>query len=160
MKLPPDLEAKCLELAGQKPAPKARAAKSVLVEASHPSAGVWLVAYEAVNESNQRSWQGRNRRAGAAWKAVRSAFTLADLLPLELALRRGEPVRALFVRLGGKRLDPLVNLPASLKGLEDSVAYLLGVDDGSPLWRPYCGQEPGPGPVGVRVELSTHEERT
>jgi hypothetical protein len=67
-------------------------------------------------------------------------------------------VRARFVRLGGKRLDPMVNLPSAMKGCEDAVCFLLGLDDSSPLWVPSCDQEPGDGPVGVRIELSTGDQ--
>jgi FAD/FMN-containing dehydrogenase len=152
VKLPPDLERKVLELAGVKPAAKPRRGEVELVAASHPAPGVWVIPFECVNESNQRRWQGRSRRAGAAWRAVRAVIRIADLWQFETLHDCGRPIRARFVRLGGKRLDPLANLPASLKGIEDAVAYLVGIDDGDPRWVPSCDQEPG-GPAGVRVEL-------
>jgi hypothetical protein len=155
VKLDPKLTARCLEMAGET-APKrgkAKRAKPELVQPGNPAPGVWLIPYEACSEANQRVWQGRNRRAGAAWRAVRAAVSLASLVPFEVALNFGEVVRAKFVRLGGRRLDRLVNLPSSLKGVEDAVAYLLGIDDGSPQWAPECAQEPGDGPLGVRVVL-------
>ena len=46
-----------------------------------------------------------------------------------------------------------MNLPSSLKGVEDAVALMLGADDGDPRWRCVCAQEPG-GRAGVRVRIS------
>jgi hypothetical protein len=162
VKLPKDIEARCLELAGEKPAARARRAKPEMVDPSADfgeelGSRVWVIPFECVNETNERGWKGKNRRAGAAWRAVRQAVTLLALSNFEFDLKAGRVLRAKFTRLGGKRLDRLVNLPASVKGVEDAFCYLLGVDDGSPQWRPECDQEPG-GKVGVRVEL--YAERT
>lgn len=115
---------------------------------------IWVVALETRAEANGRDWRNRNARAGSAWKAVRSVFTLSALAKWELNHRFGEPIYARFTRLGGQRLDPLVNLPSALKGVEDALCYLLGIDDSSPLWKPCCEQVPG-GPYGVKIELST-----
>lgn len=113
---------------------------------------VYVIPLETVGEANQRQWQARNRRAGAAWKAVRAVVRLDDLAPYAERLQAGGSVAIRFVRLGGRELDPMVNLPSAMKGVEDAFAYLLGVDDRSPLWRPSCGQEAGER-VGVRVEI-------
>jgi hypothetical protein len=114
---------------------------------------VIVVPIQTVSEANGRDWKARSRRSGAAWKAVRSAAKLEMLAPYEAAVRAGKPVSATFVRLGGRTLDAMVNLPSSMKGVEDAIAYLIGVDDRSPLWRPSCEQETG-GPVGVRIILT------
>jgi hypothetical protein len=163
VKLPPDLERKCLALAGVTPAAKPARGKVELVEAKEEfgealGGRAWTIPFECVNESNKRSWQARNRRAGAAWKAVRKTMNLFSLAAFEVYVQRGGTVLARFVRLGGRRLDPMVGLPASLKGVEDAVCFLLGVDDSSPQWKPTCEQVPG-GKVGVRVELSVEGGR-
>jgi hypothetical protein len=137
---------------GTVPGPAKREAVELVAAAFAPPA-TWTVPLATANESNGRAWRARSRRAGEAWKAVRKAVDLRWLAPIELHLRAGRPVAVRLVRLGGKRLDPLVNLPSALKGVEDALAYLLGVDDGSPLWLPSCDQEPG-GPMGVRVTLT------
>jgi hypothetical protein len=157
--IPDDLARRLLELSGQ-PTPAAkRAAKAPeLVEASFLWPGIWTIPLETRNESNQRDWKARNRRAGEAWKAVRKSTLLINLDKWEGYLYHHHPICAHFVRIGGRRLDPLVGLPAALKGVEDAFCYLLGVDDGSPLWRPTCDQEPG-GPMGVRVELRLVKEK-
>lgn len=138
---------------------KVRRRGPALVEPSFAATAagpVWVVPLETANESNGRDWKSRSRRSGAAWRAVRAAVELRHLAPFERLLRSGSPVRVRLVRLGGRHLDRLVNLPGALKGCEDALAYLLGVDDGSPLWVPECDQEPG-GPVGVRIEITAEE---
>lgn len=111
------------------------------------------VPIETVNESNGRDWKARSRRSGQAWKLVRKSVKLEHLAFFEARIRQAMPVYARFTRLGGRKLDPMVNLPSALKGVEDAMAFLLGVDDGSTLWIPECGQETG-GLVGVRIVLS------
>lgn len=105
-----------------------------------------------VAEANGRDWKARSRRSGSAWKAVRQVARIGEFARFEARIRAGKAVSAHFVRLGGRELDRMVNLPSALKGVEDAVAYLIGVDDRSPLWVPSCAQEPGPR-WGVRVEL-------
>ena len=134
------------------PGGKGKDAAPALVTPGAVRPGVWLVAYHPVSEANARQWQARSRRAGMAWRAVRAAVKLSDLSVWEALLRSGRPVRARFVRLGGRRLDPMDNLPASMKGVADALAFLCGADDGSPLWLPSCGQEAGV-EHGVRIEL-------
>ncbi len=113
-----------------------------------------LVAFEGKNENNLRSWKGRNRRSGAAWKAVRSAVgpRLCLLEPFAIAYSQGQALKLTFTRLGGRKLDQMANLGSSLKGVEDAIAYLLGASDGSPQWHPAAAQETT-GPTGVRVEV-------
>jgi hypothetical protein len=112
------------------------------------------VAYQGVAEGNQREWQARNRRSGMAWKAVREAMGshLAALDPYTEHVETGGALRVKFTRLGGRSLDALVNLPASMKGVEDAIAYLLGMDDGKPYWHPSPAQEESD-EIGVRIEI-------
>lgn len=114
-----------------------------------------FVAVETKNETNERQWKAKSRRAGAQWNAVRKAVGphLVMLVPLAEHLAQGGAVRARFTRLGGRHLDQLANLGAAFKGVEDAVCFLLGIDDRSPQWHPVAEQEPGSGPVGVRVEI-------
>lgn len=115
---------------------------------------VIMVAVETKNEGNARQWKARNRRAGAAWKAVREAIgsRLALLEPFMDHLAANGAIRATFTRLGGRKLDVMANLGSSLKGIEDAVCYLLGIDDRDPRWVPVPAQEPG-GAIGVRIEI-------
>jgi hypothetical protein len=115
---------------------------------------VYVIPLDTRAEANQRDWRAKNRRAGAAWKAVRSVVRLSELAPYEQRIAAGGSVDIRFVRIGGRFLDPLVNLPSALKGVEDVFAFLLDVDDRSPLWRPSCGQETGSDGMGVRVEIA------
>lgn len=114
---------------------------------------VYVLPLETKNETNERVWRAKNRRAGKAWQVVRQFVRLTDLAPYAERLAAGGSVSLRFVRLGGRELDPMCNLPAALKGVEDAFAYLLGVDDRGPLWDVSCGQERGDR-VGVRVEIA------
>jgi hypothetical protein len=135
--------------------PKRKAGKVELVESSYTAPATWTIPLETRGEANQREWRAKNRRAGAAWKAVREAVELWQLEPWENAMiDYGEPIYARLTRLTPKTLDSLVNLPSALKGVEDALCYLLGIDDSSPLWKPSCNQEVNLR-YGVRIELST-----
>lgn len=119
---------------------------------------VVFVAVETKNETNERQWKAKNRRAGAAWKAVREAIggQLGLLEPFARAYASDKALRVTFTRLGGRRLDQLCNLGAACKGVEDAIAYLLGADDGDPRWDARAEQEPGE-LVGVRIEVEIKE---
>jgi hypothetical protein len=155
--VPPDVWARLQEVAAQVPAkPKParwKRSPAVPVVPTFTAPGTWVFPLVTASEANGRDWRARSRRAGAAWRAAREAVRLEQLAPFAEHLRAGKPVSVRIVRLGGYRLDRLVNLPSALKGVEDAFAYLLGIQDSSPLWVPSCDQEPG-GAVGVRVELS------
>jgi hypothetical protein len=134
---------------------RAKRAKAVLVAESFRDPGTWTVAVATASETNERSKWSRNSRTIAARRAVSRLMgaTLAKLAPFAEHYHRGGTLSVLLVRLGGHRLDRS-NLPAALKAVEDAVALMLGADDGDPRWDADWQQEPGPGPVGVRVALS------
>lgn len=111
------------------------------------------VPVETRSESNLRDWRARSRRSGSAWKAVRSAVDVGDLKVFQDRVRIDHgAVEIVLTRLGGRKLDK-GNLPGSMKGVEDAIAYLLDIDDGSLHWSVRFEQEPGNGPMGVRIEL-------
>jgi hypothetical protein len=161
VKLPPDLEAKCLELAGVKPAAKPARGKVELVAAAHPEPNVWVIPLHLAPVTNngaiKRSAIGRaakDRRATANALAAH----LGDLAPWAKAAQARWPVACRIVRLGGGLMDD-DNLPVTAKWVRDTIALFLGVGDGprGPVRWEY-GQEPG-GKVGVRVELSVEGGR-
>lgn len=112
-----------------------------------------LVAADTANETNQRKWKAKNRRAGQAWTAVRQAIgpNLGTLASFARYYESGKVLRVKFVRLGGRKMDRS-GIPAATKGVEDAVAYLLGCNDGDVRWLASWDQETG-GPCGVRVEV-------
>lgn len=139
----------------------ARPRELVLVEAAAEmttAGAVFVVPCEVPSLSNSRDWRVRNRVAQAHRRAVSRALgpKLTWLAPLAFHLHdRGGAVRCRLTRLGGRKLDPTANLPASLKYVEDGACLLLGIDDADPRWVCTCHQEPGgSAAVGVRVELS------
>ncbi len=114
------------------------------------------VAYRAESETNTRGhWSKKSKRTQAARNAVRAAVGhRLDLLePFARHYASGGALRVVFTRIGGKRLDEMSNLGASMKAVEDAIAYLLGCNDGDPRWHARAEQEPGTGPVGVRITV-------
>lgn len=151
MRLSPELTAKCLALAGEKPA------RQKPVEASSP-ASVRLtltLPVKVISEANDRShWAERNRRRAVQDDAVSLALAgwSAITATLGFRLRNGRPVSVSFTRLGGRGLDKDDNLPMAFKWVRDAIAREIGVDDGHEGYRWSYSQEPG-GPVGIRIVL-------
>lgn len=113
---------------------------------------------ETKSETNMRDWRARSRRSGQAWQVTRSTVNIRMLAAFEEHYRAGGVIQAVFTRLGGKRLDSMSNLGASMKGVEDAVAFLVGANDGSDQWQVTAAQEVysvelGHTQIGVRVEL-------
>jgi len=118
----------------------------------------FVVGVQTASDANEAHWQKKAARNGGIRKSVSRVLgrELAYLVPFAIAYHNNLPVRAHFVRLGGRRLDRLANLGAALKAVEDTVCLMIGADDGSENWKPSCEQEPG-GPYGVRITLSIFE---
>lgn len=130
--------------------------KPQLVAASFAPPATWVIPVTLPSLANERQWQARNRAAKAHRTAVCHAMAryLRQLLPFaEAAHYAHRMVRCRLTRLGGRKLDQMANLPASLKYVEDAVCLMLGLDDGDSRWLCDVDQEPG-GPCGVRVELA------
>jgi hypothetical protein len=122
----------------------------------HATACMWhddklliVVAIQTANETNHRQWKAKNRRAGEAWRRTREAVRLPRLLDIERTLRDGNPVKVEFCRLAPKDVDK-GSIGACCKGVEDALAYLCGIDDGSPLWQSTYIQERSKA-YGIRV---------
>lgn len=128
----------------------------------YPSGHVELhVPIETINETNSRAaWQAKNRRAGAAWVAVRKAIGvhLSLLEPFAKEYASNGALRVRFTRLGGRKLDRS-NLSPACKGVEDAIAYCLGANDGDPRWHPDWDQDTSWDGVGVRVEISVENKK-
>lgn len=134
-----------------------KARPPALVEAGFARAGeaaVFTVPVVTVSEANQREWRGRSARTGLQRRAVSKVLGrhLAELVPFAEHYHGGGRLGVRLVRLGGRPMDRLANLGASLKAVEDMVALAVGADDGDPRWLAWADQEPG-GPAGVRIVL-------
>lgn len=154
MRLPPDLERRVLELAGETPA-RARVAPPRPVAAPAYRWSVTLVVpLRVVSAANAREhWAVRSRRVEAERLTVRGAFSAANLTHPPYFVRAA----VTLTRLGGRRWDDDNNV-SGLKGVRDEVAAWLRVDDGDPRVAFGYAQEPG-GPCGVRIELTAGEDR-
>jgi hypothetical protein len=105
----------------------------------------------------ESKWWKKMSRNLSAKKAVRDTLGphVLKLVPFAVAWHRGNALRIVFTRLGGRRLDR-GNLATSLKAVEDMIEGALLACDGDPRWLSSYEQCPG-GPVGVRVEIEIVE---
>lgn len=115
----------------------------------------FVVPVYTTSETNERDRHKKNARTVSIRTAVSRTLGkyLKYLVPFAEAYHSGQTVRVLFKRLGGQGLDRMANLGPSMKAVEDALALMMGVDDGSPKWKAACDQEPG-GDYGVLIVLS------
>ena len=159
--IPPDQLAAPIPLATTEGGPLGRPKRSAkpspesLVAPSFTPPATWTIPLVLPSLANDRDWRQRNRVTQAHRRAVSRALApqLAALVPFAHAYHHaGRPILCRLTRLGGRRLDRTVNVPMSLKYVEDAVCLMLGIDDASDRWQCECEQEPG-GPTGVRIEI-------
>lgn len=133
--------------------PKGKRKKKPLLPSVFVPPATWLVGLETVSEANTRSKWGSVGRVMAQRRAVTKTMAPGWSVwgPIGDAYRAGRPISVRLTRLGGRRLDT-GNLWRALKAVEDSVALMLGADDGSPLWRCEVEQEQNER-IGVRITL-------
>lgn len=157
MKLSPELERKCLELAGQTPDARLREPrvdeKPNVVAAAFVPPATWILPIVTVSESNQRDWRSRSGRTKKAKKAVSVGLgkTLSALSAISDHYHDGRSIRVKLTRLATRKIDA-ANLGGALKATEDAVAFMIGADDGDHRWIAEFHQEIGD-IVGVRIEL-------
>jgi hypothetical protein len=146
-----ELEAKCIALAGGKPARKHRPAKKLpagwAVELTLPTV--------VRSEANQRChWAVRKRRFDTQNLALRAVIGEAGMCEwldgMGLRVRQGESVVVTWTHIG-RRMDS-DNLAGSMKALRDELAKWLAVDDGDERITWVYRQEQGSTP-GVRVRI-------
>ena len=120
--------------------------------------GTITLPIETASESNGRDWKARSNRNKEARRIVSreigSRWEFFHRFPV--AYHRGERIRIVFTRLGGRRLDR-ANVGPALKGLEDAVALMFGANDGDCRWDASFEQQPG-GLKGVRIEITEATE--
>lgn len=139
----------------------ARKAPAFVTPAATVTLTVTVALRLGLGQNAREHFRVRARRVKREREAVFAAL-YAEFGPAgqrfvrEFAEARRSPLTVVLTRIGGRGVDPTVNLPASLKAVEDHVSEWCGIDDGSPLWRCSCRQEPGPA-WGVRIEI--HAER-
>ena len=116
---------------------------------------VILVPVATVSESNGREWRKRSNRTKRARKALADVLgpRLGLLAPFAEAFHAGIALRVVLTRLGGRKVDR-TNLPGCVKAVEDHLSRAMLADDGDPRWWVEYAQEPGVGPVGVRIEIT------
>jgi hypothetical protein len=144
MRLPKDVEARVLALAGGPAKPRRRAAPPKKLAAG------WAVELSLPcvvrSELNQRDhWAVRKRRFDTQATTLRAVLLEAGLESWLTPF----PLTATFTHVGRAMDDD--NLAGAFKGLRDSLAKWLGVDDADPLvsWR----YEQQAGTPGVRVRI-------
>lgn len=110
---------------------------------------------KTASESNARAWREKSNRTREARRVLSAVLgpNLRHLAPLAEHYHGGGVLEVVITRLGGKKLDAMSNLGASLKATEDFICLVLGTDDGDPRWKCRADQEVG-GPVGVRIVIA------
>ena len=108
-----------------------------------------LVEVATVSEANRRDTWGKIKR-----KREQRDRTIEEVQVALAAGKRLPETGPWFLRLtrvSPKSLDRAVNLPSALKAVEDAVAAVLGVDDGSPMLETSCDQRRGKPAVLVEI---------
>jgi hypothetical protein len=148
VKLPKDLEAKVLALAGEKPAKSRRKVREVAT----PGRGSWSItlkpACRVVTEANTHEhWATGLRRGKKQRRALDDVVT--RLVAREFSLWI-VPCVVTLTHVGPRMDDD--NLARAFKALRDRLAHWLNVDDGDPVvtWR--YEQRPGKPGVEIRIE--------
>lgn len=124
------------------------------VEPLRPPALRLEFALETRSEANGRDRFARKRRTEEAIAVV--------LEEVAVALAAGQRVPLLgpwcvrMTRLSPHKALDVGNLWSALKAVEDAVAHLLAIDDGSPLFAACVAQEPAE-VLGVRIEVWSAE---
>ena len=102
------------------------------------------------NRSRHEHWTKTRKR-------IQGQKDAAYILTLQALNEQGlgsPPWRTKFTRIAPDKLDPMVNLPGSMKAVEDGVCRALGIDDRH--WQPECDQRIGRrGEYAVEVEIET-----
>lgn len=107
-----------------------------------------------MSETNRRDTWGRVKRVAEQHVAVLEAVSVALARPENSLPERG-PWYVRYTRVSRSPIQDLgVNLPASLKAVEDQVCACLKIDDGDRAYQPEYRQEPLRGrEEGVLVEV-------
>ena len=164
MKLSPELEAACMALAVSidgvpihptTTAPTTtRTRKKDLLPTVHIPPATWIVGLEVKSESNERGhWSRHHGRKAGQQRTVSEALGkhLRVLADYAEAFHRGDLLTIKLTRLGGRRMDRS-NLANAFKGVEDTIALIIGANDGAGNWRCEFDQEPNVR-VGIKIEL-------
>lgn len=115
--------------------------------------GTWVLPIPTASEINGRKWRERSKRTDIAWRIVSPAFgpRVDYYAHYQRFYHAGRPLRIVFTRLGGKKIDR-ANLGSALKATEDAVAFMLGANDGNENWQSEFEWEPGER-HGVRIQF-------
>jgi len=120
--------------------------------------GTITLPIETASEANGREWRERSNRNKEARRIVSrvigSRWEFFHRFPV--AYHKGEKLKLIFTRLGGRKLDK-ANVGPALKGVEDALALMFGANDGDDRWDSSFEQSPG-GLKGVRIEIYTTGE--
>lgn len=151
MKVSPELEAKCLELAGLKPTVKPkRKAREVRLASTAAWEIVLLPSCRVVTEANTHEpWQAKHRRKKNQQAAVRRLWLASPLSVCAGANGWPFPLRVQFLHVGPRMDDD--NLQTAFKAIRDEIAELIGVDDGDPRVAWEYAQAAGKSAVGIRI---------
>lgn len=137
-------------------------AKKEMVDSSFSLPGTWVIPIWLESEANRQSnLKGAIQRKAAVKKAVFKALGPYWKVwgPIGDAIRADGSCSIRVIRIGGRGLDQ-GNLWRAIKAVEDSIAIMLGVDDGVKAWKRIfdVGQEPGPC-WGCKIEMALGDRK-
>lgn len=120
--------------------------------------GTLTLPIETASEANGRKWRERSHRNKEARRIVSKEIGCRweYFHRFPVAYHRGERIKLIFTRLGGRKLDK-ANIGSALKQTEDALALMFGANDGDDRWDASHEQQPG-GLKGVRIEIYTTGE--
>ena len=131
-------------------------AKKEMISASFTLPGTWMIPVWLESEANRQSnIKGMIQRKAAVKKAIFKALGPYWKVwgPIGDAIRSDESATIIVTRIGGSGLDH-GNLWRSIKSVEDSIAIMLGVDDGMKTWRRVFDVDQEPGPLwGCKIQM-------
>lgn len=137
-------------------------AKKQMVPASFTLPGTWIIPVWLESEANRQSnLKGAIQRKSAVKKAVLKALGPHWRVwgPAGDAIRTDEPCSIIVTRIGGRGLDQ-GNLWRAIKSVEDSIAIMLGVDDGMKAWKRVFDVAQEPGPLwGCKIEITLRNRK-
>lgn len=137
-------------------------AKKEMVPASFSLPGTWIIPVWLESEANRQSnLKGAIQRKAAVKKSVFKALGphWRAWGPIGDAIRRDQACSIIVTRIGGRGLDQ-GNLWRAIKSVEDSIAIMLGVDDGMKAWKRVFDVDQDPGPLwGCKIQMTLGDRK-
>ena len=138
--------------ANRKPAP----VRGLLADSFQPPA-TWVIGLYTCSEANQSvHWRVKHKRKTLQKTIVAAVLSRYDdvLQPFREHYAAGGQLKIELCRIAPGKLDRTVNLPSSIKAVEDQLAKILKCNDGDDRWLCTVSQKTGSKVYGIRITLT------